>query len=646
LASSSQRESTVPSAAEWVSELQNPRASKAEWQDFEWDNEDATKTNIVVKPLKLLDASLSAHDALRRYTVCREVPYGGLPDVHLALLEGAAGFRRTVAVQRLRHEPGSAEPTPGLSPDALLGCHVRHPNVIPVLDLIQVEGEFLLVMEYVISETLAQLRAQGNRPPIPISVAIASGILHALDAAHSARDAFDSPLEIVHAGVAPDTVLVGVDGITRLIHFGLSKKSRATAPGRSLLKGKPGYFAPEQVFDRRVDARTDVFAAGVLLWESLAGRPLLEGDGPVDCMMRFLSRGTRPPSEVNPQVSDRLDAVLARALEPAPERRYQTAAEFAEALEAAVEPATRAEVSRYVEGLAWVSIREQRALLNDTRPEDDAPRAARASDPKPDLGMPEDLDDPTLIPGSVPYLNAGSDLVSHWAARRPDEPTAVENRRVPTPPAPASTPTAVAMPMPIPALSPLPRAPDEPPRARVPSDPREFPSAPRITPVPALQAHVSSRAPQSFNQPAPKAPKAWFWPGVVLTIGLACALTLQLHPRARREIRQLFSVTETRPAPAASVVAPPSVALPVSAPSVAPVPPLAAIPSEAPKSSERVLRLDELPLQREAEQTEPEAKPEAKPRTKKPVKKLRRRPAASTAASTAPSAEPPITLDE
>jgi serine/threonine-protein kinase len=616
-----------------VSELQTPRASRAEWQDFEWDNDDATKTDIVVRPLRLRDDE-PGQDALRRYTVCREVPYGGLPDVHLALLEGAAGFRRTVAVQRLRHEPGpDSQPTPGLSPDALLGCHVRHPNVIPVLDLIQVQGEFLLVMEYVISEPLTRLRAQGNRPPIPISVAIVSGILHALDAAHTARDSFDSPLEIVHAGLAPETVLVGVDGITRLIHFGISKKSRAANGGRQDLKGRPGYFAPEQVFDRRVDARTDVFAAAVLLWESLTGRALLEGDSPVDCMMRYLSRGARPPSESNPQVSERLDAVLARALEAQPERRFQSAAEFCEALEAAVEPASRLEVSRYVEGLAWVSIRDQRALLNETRPEEEPARPAALRMPVEAERTIEDLDEPTLIPGSIPYLNSGNDLVSHWAARRADEPTAVENRVPKAPLIPKSEPGLAA------------RA--ETPRASnltdAASDREESVSAPRHSANPALvspafAARVSSRAPTVQADALQfRTPTNWAW--VFGTLGAALVVALVVGFRDSPALRKVLGREGPRAQTSAPLAAPrPALTAPPEQ-RVVPVPAAStlAASSESAESSKRVLRLDDLPLVPET----PKAEAEAKPRVRKPVKWRKRTTApAPSAAPVATHAEP------
>jgi serine/threonine-protein kinase len=368
----------------------------------------------------------------RRYSLRGEFEYGGLPDVHLAFLEGAGGFRRAVVVQRLSPASSTRGGEPLLSPDALLGCHTRHPNVIPVLDLIEDRGEHLLVLEYVISTTLARLLRDGNRPPLAITAAIVSGILHALDAAHNARDEFDNALEIVHAGVSPDKVLVGVDGTARLMHFGQDRRGPVRGHGQ---RQNLQYVSPEQVFDRRADRRSDVFAAGILLWECLSGRPLLDGASAVDAMLRFISRPAFPASAVNPCVPKQLDGVLARALEPTPERRFQSARAFADELESLIEPASREEVARYVEGVAWSAIHEQQLLLRGTDEEEPTPRVATSqlcerSEPRATSARDSSSadDGPTLARGSLqqPALN---DLKVAWQTGAPDELTKVDGVR-------------------------------------------------------------------------------------------------------------------------------------------------------------------------------------------------------------------------
>jgi hypothetical protein len=350
-------------------------------------------------------------------------------------------------------------------------------------------------------------------------------------------------------------------------------------------------------------------------------------------MMRYLSRGARPPSESNPQVSERLDAVLARALEAQPERRFQTAAEFCEALEAAVEPASRLEVSRYVEGLAWVSIRDQRALLNETRPEEESARPAPLRMPVEAEKTIEDLDEPTLIPGSIPYLNSGNDLVSHWAARRADEPTAVENRVPKAPLIPKSDPGLAAR-AETPLASSLSDATSE--REESVSAPR--PSANPALVSPAFAARVSSRAPIApADEPQFRTPTNWAW--VLGTLGATLIVALLVGFRDSPALRKAFgregAHAQTNAAPVAPRPAPTSAPEQRLVP--VPAPPTLAASSASAESSKRVLRLDDLPLVPEA----PKAEAEAKPRVRKPPVKWRKR-----ATSPAPSAAPVATHTE
>jgi hypothetical protein len=390
------------------------------------------------------------------------------------------------------------------------------------------------------------------------------------------------------------------------------------------------------VFDRRVDARTDVFAAAVLLWESLTGRALLEGDSPVDCMMRYMSRGARPPSESNPQVSERLDAVLSRALEAQPERRFQTAAEFCEALEAAVEPATRLEVSRYVEGLAWVSIRDQRALLNETRPEEESPRPGRLRMPVEPERTIEDLDEPTLIPGSIPYLTAGSDLVSHWAARRADEPTSVESRVPKAPPIPKSDPVQA----PTPAAS-LASSLSDAVSEREESSSAPHPGSNPALVNPAFAARISSRAPTvQADEPNFRSPTNWAW--VFGTLAAALVVALVVGFRNSSTLRSVFGQEKARAQSGAPVVAPRPPLASVPERPVAPPVQSAVSPTSA-EPSKRVLRLEELPIDRETSHETSKTKAEAEPkaRVRKPVKWRKRAPAAiPSAAPTASHSEP------
>jgi serine/threonine-protein kinase len=314
-----------------------------------------------------------------RYQVGFQIAYGGTAAVHLGLLEGPSGLRRPVAMKRVRAGiPEQREFRVALSDEALLGTYVRHPNVIPIFDLVEAEGELLLVMEYVVGETLAHLQRAARQLPVGIVIAIMSGALRGLHAAHIARGSADERLQIVHRDVSPQNVLVGADGIARIMDFGMARAISTEPTNPGLVKGKIGYLAPEQIANDAIDARTDVFAAGIVIWEALARRRLFQEASAVRGMLRFLRGKVPPASTFNPEVPKALDRLLARALELSPSKRFASAEEFADALEEAARPASTSEVARFVERHVGLSIEMQRTLLRGLQ---NQPRPKRLSNP-------------------------------------------------------------------------------------------------------------------------------------------------------------------------------------------------------------------------------------------------------------------------
>jgi len=218
-----------------------------------------------------------------RYVLHEEVASGGMASVHLGRVLGDAGFARTVAIKRL-HPHVSA--TPGaverFMDEANVTSRLRHRSIVSTLDVVRDEGELYLVMEYVHGAALSLLadRArEGSAPiPLPIVSAIVADVLSGLHSAHEAIDESGTPLAIVHRDVSPHNVLVGTDGTSRVLDFGIAKASvRVQTTQQDQLKGKLRYMAPEQVLDAELDARTDQFAAGIVLWELLTGRRLFDG---------------------------------------------------------------------------------------------------------------------------------------------------------------------------------------------------------------------------------------------------------------------------------------------------------------------------------------------------------------------------------
>jgi serine/threonine-protein kinase len=309
--------------------------------------------------------------ALGRYVLFDEVAHGGMATVHLGRLRGPIGFSRTVAIKRL-HPQFAKDPeiVAMFVDEARLAARVQHPNVVSTLDVVSLEDELFLVMEYVPGESLARivrpLRQNGEGVPPAIAASILVGTLHGLHAAHEAKSEKGESLDIVHRDVSPQNVLLGADGVARVVDFGIAKavgRSQTTREGQ--IKGKAAYMAPEQLAARPVDRRVDVYAAAVMLWELLAGRRLFQGDNPLQVMRMVLELTIEPPSRFVPTVPETLDAVVLKGAARDAGERYATAREMAVALERAVLPATTREVGEWVEAIAGEGLRKRAARVHE-----------------------------------------------------------------------------------------------------------------------------------------------------------------------------------------------------------------------------------------------------------------------------------------
>lgn len=295
------------------------------------------------------------------YRLLAHLGRGGMADVYLAeeleAGEPRAGAARVVVKEvlpRLIDDPAFSR---GLMAEAELSLHLRHENIVHTIELGDEEDLPFIVMEYVPGLDLHQLlRAlTSSRQGLHAAYAfhIVVRILRGLGAAHGASDEDGRPLGVVHCDVSPANVLLGVDGSVKVCDFGVAKADVQrfspadagfgeseewaldddTAPGH--VAGKWRYLAPEQAAGRRFDARADVFAAGVLLWELCAGRPILRAprDTPHEELLRLAAeRQSRPlPVSGFPEQAW-LQSILDRALSREPRDRYSNAFDFADAL--------------------------------------------------------------------------------------------------------------------------------------------------------------------------------------------------------------------------------------------------------------------------------------------------------------------------
>ena len=274
-----------------------------------------------------------------RYIACDEIAVGGMATVHIGRLLGPAGFSRTVAMKRLHRQfAGDPDFVAMFLDEARIAARIRHPNVVSTIDVVSVDSELYLVMDYIQGESVAHLlRALAKKSePIPprIAASIACDMLAGLHAAHDATDDRGQPLGIVHRDVSPQNVLVGTDGVARVVDFGVAKAAgRMQTTREGQVKGKAAYMAPEQLRGGAVDRRTDVYAASVVLWEMLTGERLFRSDTPAGAMTQVLEKVVPPPSSFAPAVDAAIDAIVLRGMQRDPGARFASAREMAVALE-------------------------------------------------------------------------------------------------------------------------------------------------------------------------------------------------------------------------------------------------------------------------------------------------------------------------
>jgi serine/threonine-protein kinase len=278
---------------------------------------------------------------LDRYEMLCPIAEGGMASVWVARLRGKRGFEKLVAVKTIL--PKFAE-DPRFErmflDEAGLAARIEHGNVAQVLDLGEEHSVLYLAMELVDGDSLSKLMRVVQRKnlttPPGIVLRILADTCGGLHAAHELRGKDDELLHVVHRDVSPQNILVTMNGIAKLIDFGIAKArdrvSEDTSEG--MLKGKINYMAPEQALGKPVDRRADIWAVGAILYALLSGKPPFEGDNQM-ATLHLLTSG-RPPPPLPPTVHPAVGAVVSRAMSHDPEKRFSTAAEMQAAIEAAM----------------------------------------------------------------------------------------------------------------------------------------------------------------------------------------------------------------------------------------------------------------------------------------------------------------------
>ncbi|MDB4936779.1 MAG: Protein kinase [Labilithrix sp.] len=310
-----------------------------------------------------------------RYWLFQPLASGGMATVYLGCLRAGAGVSRPVAIKELHpHTARDAEAVERFLTEARIASRIRHPNVVAVLDVVAEGDDLLLVMEYVHGASLSQLQtaaAKAGEPiPVDISVRILVEALEGLHAAHEATNEHGGPLMVVHRDVSPQNIMVEAEGRARILDFGIAKalERSFTTQGTGEFRGKLAYAAPEQIAGAAVDRRTDVWGAGMVLWEILAGRRCFVDAEPAEIVRRITAEPVPPPSTVRP-CAPTLDAIVMRALERDPDARFASAREMALALEKCGTITDDRTVSRWVRRLARTRLDDNRRMVDEMEAE-------------------------------------------------------------------------------------------------------------------------------------------------------------------------------------------------------------------------------------------------------------------------------------
>ena len=279
-----------------------------------------------------------------RYTLLRRIAAGGMAELYLALHRSVAGFEKLVVIKRiLPSMTDNRAFIDMLLHEARVAATLTHPNIVHVYDVGEVDGAWFIAMEHIHGEDLVAIlgamAARGlTRFPMEHALGIVLGVCAGLAYAHDKRDFDGAPLGIVHRDVSPRNIVVTFTGDVKLVDFGIAKSEvlPGEETGSGQLKGKASYMSPEQASGQSVDARTDVFAAGVVLFELTTGRRLFKGQSEFETLKLIVDKEYPRPSELCTGYPPALERIVMRALAKRREDRYPSARDMQADLEAFV----------------------------------------------------------------------------------------------------------------------------------------------------------------------------------------------------------------------------------------------------------------------------------------------------------------------
>jgi serine/threonine protein kinase len=317
-----------------------------------------------------------------RYLLLRRLSRGGMGEVYLAKSGQVTGFEKLIIIKRiLPHLSQDKNFSKRFIQEANIAIKLSHNNIVPVLEVGKVAGEFFLGLEYVEGRDVRAIQStcykKGELLPHHFALLIIRDLLTGLSYAHRRVDEMERKLEIVHCDISPPNVLVSYNGEIKIIDFGIAKSVQMTEDKdeSQMGFGKFGYMAPEQVLKGgEIDSRTDLYSAGVMLWELLTGEKMVIFDDKTpykEIAKKVVIDKPKKPSEINPTLGKIFDLLVMKSVAKLPEDRFQTASEFRDAVQMALVKIaphiSNDSLGEYILELFSDRIAEERQMLREAK---------------------------------------------------------------------------------------------------------------------------------------------------------------------------------------------------------------------------------------------------------------------------------------
>lgn len=274
-----------------------------------------------------------------KYTLLERVAVGGMAEIYRAKTVGLGGFEKLLAIKRLHPQFGQEEEVAQMLVDeARIAVHLTHPNIAQIFDLGCIDGQYFIAMEFIDGADLHQLnkivRDRGGALHLPALLFIVAEALSGLHYAHTRADAEGRPLQIVHRDVSPQNIMISREGEVKLIDFGIAKAEIADQQQtqQGIIKGKFYYMSPEQAYGHHIDARTDIFAAGMILHELIVGHSPYQGVDEARLLKAVRQADFTPIFASGADIAPDLAELITRATRRDPQQRFSSALEMQSAL--------------------------------------------------------------------------------------------------------------------------------------------------------------------------------------------------------------------------------------------------------------------------------------------------------------------------